>query len=139
MANENRKIKIFLTYCFFIFFHVDRCLSWPFLCCLWQETLFGSVPVLSALPSKAGGSWRFGQLGNGCSVVKVHSMLLTSLTVYLKTSINIENWAVLQFWKGNTKIPCVFARQAVDYIQKTTVKGAVQHGGASSVFPRETW
>jgi len=40
-------------------------------CCLWQETLFGSLPVLSALPSEEEDLRSLDRSGNVALVVKV--------------------------------------------------------------------
>ena len=42
-----------------------------FHCCLWQETLFGSLPVLSALPSEEEDLRGLDRLGNVTLIVKV--------------------------------------------------------------------
>ena len=42
-----------------------------FHCCLWQETLFGSLPVLSALPSEEEDLRGLDRSGNVALVVKV--------------------------------------------------------------------
>jgi len=42
-----------------------------FHCCLWQETLFGSLPVLSALPSEEEDLRGLDRSGNVTLVVKV--------------------------------------------------------------------
>ena len=42
-----------------------------FHCCLWQETLFGSLPVLSALPSEEEDLRGLVRSGNVVLVVKV--------------------------------------------------------------------
>ena len=42
-----------------------------FHCCLWQETLFGSLPVLSALPSEEEDLRGLDRLGNVPLIVKV--------------------------------------------------------------------
>jgi len=42
-----------------------------FHCCLWQETLFGSLPVLSALPSEEEDLRGLDRSGNVALIVKV--------------------------------------------------------------------
>jgi len=42
-----------------------------FHCCLWQETLFGSLPVLSALPSEEEDLRGLDRTGNIALIVKV--------------------------------------------------------------------